>query len=222
MILLVAALIVILYLVATVGFKLLLNSSIFVANLLSRNKPSALNKTSEDIYGQISIDSIPVATNSASLVVSGSIVNYDVLNFYINGKRVKKMENLVGDTFMEEIGDLEKGGNEVYVKAETKDGKNSKKTTVYSVIYKAEKPKLEVTEPGDKSTTSNTEVIVKGKTDKEVFVKINDLPVVVGVNGDFDSTVRLKEGENTIKIEAVDIAGNTEIKTISVTFDKES
>ena len=222
LILLVGALIVVLYLVATVGFKFLLNSSLFLANIFSKDNPSTLSKTTDDVYGQINIDSVPVATSSASFVISGSIVNYDVLSFYINGKRVKKIENLVSDTFLEEIGELEKGENEVYVKAETEDGKNSKKTTIFSVLYKAEKPKLEISEPGDKSTTSNSEVTVKGKTDREVFIKVNDLPLVVGVNGDFDSTVRLKEGENTIKIEAIDIAGNTEIKTISITYDKES
>ena len=219
-VLLVVALLVVFYLLFTVGFKFLLNSSVFFANIFSRETPEPLNKTN-DVYGSVDVDQIPVATNSATIVVSGSVVNYDLLVFYINGKRVKEKELAGTDSFSEEVGDLQKGNNEVYVKAETSDGKNKKTTDTYTDLYKPEKPKLEISEPADRSTVHTTEVTVKGKTDKEVYIRVNGLPVVVNAQGDFDATVRLKDGENTITIEATDVAGNLESKTLVVTYQKE-
>lgn len=207
-------------LIFTVGLKLLLNSSVFVADFFNKKSPPPLNK-SVDVYGSFDIDDIPIATNSARFIISGSVVNYDKIQFYINNEKVKEIDSFSSDTFVEEIGDLEEGDNKVYLKALTGDGKATKKTNVYTVIFKSSKPKLEISEPGDKTVTPNQEITVKGITDKEVFVKINDLPVVVDVNGNFLTLVRLKEGENQIQITAADMAGNTESKTISLNYQKE-
>jgi hypothetical protein len=219
-ILLIVALLVVSYLLLTVGFKFLLNSSVFFADLFSKETPAPLNKTT-DVYGSVNIDDIPVATNSASIVISGSVVNYSTVNFYINGKKIKETELVAADTFSEEIGDLKEGNNDVYVRAETSDGKNSKKSATYSVLYKPQKPKLEISEPTDRATVNDPEVTVKGKTDKEIFIRVNGSPIVVNAQGDFDSTVRLKEGENAIIIQASDIAGNLETKTLTVIYQKE-
>lgn len=219
-ILLVVALLAVFYLLFTVGFKFLLNSSVFFANIFSKESPEPLSKTT-DVYGSVDVDQIPVATNSATIVVSGSVVNFDILAFYINGKKIGEKELSGTNNFSEEIGDLKKGNNEVYVRAMTSDKKNSKKTNTFTVFYKSEKPKLEITEPADRTTVNNPEVTIKGKTDKEVFIRVNGLPVVVNAQGDFDATVRLKEGENIITIEAEDIAGNFESKILVVIYQKE-
>lgn len=213
-------LIVTIILISTVGFKLLLNSSVFIANFFNKKTPAPLNKT-VDVYGTLNIDNIPVATNSAKFTVSGSVVNYDKVQFYINSEKVKEINSFSTDSFSEEIGDLEEGSNSVYLKAYTKDNNSSKKTDVFTVIYKSTKPKLEISEPEDKRITANQEINLKGATDKEVFIKVNDLPVVVDANGNFQTSVRLNEGENAIKIEALDIANNSEIKTVTITYQKE-
>lgn len=220
-VLLLVGLVVAFYLFFTVGLKLILNTSVFLANIFSKDaQTDPLNKNT-DVYGSVNIDDIPVATNSAKIVLTGSVINYSKLDFFINGDIVEKKKMTTTDIFTIEIGDLVRGENEVYVRASTEDGKNTKKTPVYTVVYKDEKPKLEINEPADKTTISNPEVTVKGITDKEVLIKVNDLPVVVDVNGGFDSTVRLKEGDNTIVITASDTAGNTEEKTLTITYRKE-
>ncbi len=207
-------------LVSTVGLKLLLNYSVFIANFFSKKTSTTLNKTS-DVYGSISIDNIPTATNSAAIVVSGSVVNYDKIQFFINDEKVKEIDSLASDTFSEEIGDLTKGDNKVYIKALTKDGNQSKTTVSYPVLFKDEKPKLDISEPKDGDKTSKTEITIKGSTDKEVFVKINDLPITVDANGNFQTSVRLKDGDNVINIIASDEAGNFETKTLKVTYQKD-
>ena len=47
------------------------------------------------------------------------------------------------------------------------------------------------------------------------------MPVVVDANGNFEISVRLKDGDNQITAKAQDIAGNEEIKTIKVTYQKD-
>ena len=212
--------VVVLYFIFTFGLKLVLNSSIFIANMFSKNSNAPLTKTT-DIYGTISIDDIPVATNSAQIFVTGSIVNYNVVNFYINGLLIKTTHINASDTFSEKIGDLTPGNNEVFIKATTSDGKNSKKTDIYTVIYKNTKPKLDIKEPADEAKVNNSDLKIKGATDKEIFIKINDSPVVVDANGNFETSITLKEGDNTITIIASDTAGNTETKTLKVNYQKE-
>jgi len=101
------------------------------------------------------------------------------------------------------------------------DNKSKKSTNTYTILFKEEKPKLEISQPNDKDKISQSEILLKGVTDKEIFVKVNDLPIVVDANGNFQTTIRLKEGDNTIVITASDIAGNFETKNLTVTYQKE-
>jgi hypothetical protein len=215
----VVILVLLLYFIFTTGFRILLSSSAFVANFFSKTSSLPLTKNNQ-LVGSINIDNIPQATNSAKILVSGSLVNFNRLEFYLNGEIVKQID-INSDTFAEEIGDLKKGDNQVYIKAETTDNKNEKETIIYKVFYKDEKPKLVISEPADKSTTDNSEIKIKGLTDKETFVRVNDLPIVVDADGSFETTVRLKDGDNQIVITALDIAGNLETNTLTVTYQKD-
>jgi len=209
----------IIYFIFTYGIKILLNSSSYIAGLFPQPSAKPLSKT-ENAFNSIDVSSIPQATNSAKFIISGSVLNFDTLDFFINSKKVKEIESS-SDTFSEEIGDLKKGDNSVYVLAKSKDNKIEKNTIIYKVFYKNEKPKLDVSEPSDNSTLNNQEVKVKGITDKETYIRINDLPVVVDANGSFETTIRLKDGDNQIVITGVDIAGNIETKSLKVTYQKE-
>ncbi len=209
----------VLYFIFTFGIKILLNTSSFISGLFPQPSTKPMAKT-EDSFSSIDISSIPQATNSARIIVSGSILNFDSLYFYLNGRKVKEIES-TSDIFNEEIGDLEKGENDVYVKAKSTDSKTEKNTITYKVFYKSEKPKLEISEPSDGFTTSNQEAKIKGSTDKETYIHVNDLPVVVDANGNFETSVRLKDGENQIVATAQDIAGNIETRTLKVTYQKD-
>jgi len=219
-ILYIVILVLVLYFIFTFGIKLLLNSSSFISGLFPQPSTKPLSKT-ENTFSSIDVNSIPQATNSARFIISGSILNFDILDFYINAKKVKEIESS-SDTYSEEIGDLEKGDNNIYVLAKSRNTKIEKNTITYKVFYKNEKPKLDISEPSDNSITNNQEIKVKGSTDKETYVRVNDLPVVVDASGGFEMTVRLKDGDNQIVITAADIAGNMETKSLKVTYQKNS
>ncbi len=209
-----------LYFIFTVGIRLLLNASVFIANLTSKKATNEITKV-DDTYGSIDIDFIPTATNSSQIIVSGSVSNLNSLNFFLNSEKVKEISLNSSDSFSEEIGKLKEGQNIIYIKGSLNGSKNTKQSRKFTVIYKAEKPKLKISEPADKSKTSKQEIKIKGSTDKEIFVKINELPIVVDAQGNFEATVQLKDGENMFTITALDIAGNSETKTISLTYQKE-
>lgn len=219
-VLIVVAIIAIFYFLFTVGIKLLLTSSAFIASLT--NKKTDVQKTIPDNqYGSVSIDNIPSATNSAKIAVSGSVSNFNQVSLFINGEKNKDVILSASDNFSEEIGDLKTGNNEIFAKAKQDNGSLVKQTQIYNVLYKNTKPKLEVKDPQDGLTTSKTDIIIKGVTDKETFVKINDMPIVVDVQGNFQTTVFLKDGENKYTIVAEDVAGNIETKDLKIIYQKD-
>lgn len=212
-------LVIIVILIFTVGFNLLLNFSLFIANLGSGGKTQT-QAVEEEFVGNIDIDTIPVATNEAHVVIGGSVLNYPNLEFYVNGERVKTVSN-ASDRFTEEIAGLTKGDNDVFILAKSDNGKHTKKSSMFTITYIAEKPKLEIKEPNDGTKTNKNEIKVAGTTSKEVYIKVNDAPVVVDAQNNFETSVVLKDGENKIVIVAQDSAGNTETKTLTVTYQKD-
>ena len=119
------------------------------------------------------------------------------------------------------MGDLKKESNTLYVRAQTNDEKEFKTSSKFTVIYKNDKPKLNISEPQDNSQTSKNEIPVVGTTDKDVSLTLNSRPLVVDYDGSFKNTVRLNEGENKLVFVATDIAGNQESKTITIKYQKE-
>lgn len=204
----------------TFGLRILLNASAFIARLSEKKTAQPLNKN-QNFIGDVDIDSIAVATNSSRIFVAGAVVNFNQVEFYLNGDLVKETPLLASDNFSEEIGDLKKGENEVYVIAKSKDQNEEKKSKTFTVFYKSEKPKLEINEPQDGQKTNKQEVKIVGSTDKETYIKVNDLPVVVDAQGIFQTLIKLKEGENKISVLAQDIADNIEQKTLTITYEKE-
>lgn len=194
----------------------------FISNVTSGGENTKTAEKKDEFYGSLNIDDIPIATNSARFTVTGTVTNYDELEFYINGKKIKDLTFKSSDSFSEEIGSLQLGQNEVYFKALTKKSKEQKESPKYSILYKTVKPKLEILEPAQETTkTSNQEIKISGKTDQEVFIKINNLPTVIDSSGNFQTTIRLKEGENVIEVTAEDNAGNIERKTFTVSYQKD-
>lgn len=208
------------YFLFNFGFKIIFSVSSFISNLNHKISPTP-NSQKESFIGEINIDSIPQATNSPRILVQGTVVNFDTVSFYLNDRKVKTIDLSEELNFSEELGDLEEGKNIVYALAKNKVYSISKKTPLYEVFYKEKKPKLEIFTPKDGEKINNNEVIIKGQTDKETFVKINEMPVIVDANGNFENSLIIKnEGENKIQITASDIAGNIETKEITVFYQK--
>lgn len=213
---------ILLYILFTFGFKFLINTSLFISRLSQSNSSSVSNlEKTEPFFGNLDVDSIPTATNSAKIMISGSVLNFDSLDFYINNEKVSSFSLSNSDSFVQEIGGLKSGDNEVYIMAKSKKNKNEKKSPVYKIIYKNDKPKLDISTPNDKQKTSSPDLKISGITDAEVFIKVNNMPAVVDSQGNFQYSLKLQNGENKIEISAQDIAGNTETRMLTVTYEKD-
>ena len=87
-----------------------------------------------------------------------------------------------------------------------------------TILAKNTKPKLEIIQPADNKVTDCKTVVIKGKTEPETFVLINDKAVNVDSKYNFVSEVSLNLGKNTIIIYARDFAGNIKSKTLTVIY----
>jgi len=200
------------------GIKMLVSFTLFLNQMANGNsKQQTLQKT--ETFNTVNIDPIPSATNSATMAFSGTSLNFDKLEIYLNDE--KQDEISISDTFSGEVKGLEKGDNKVHFIAKSTDSKETKKTPIYEILLKSEKPKLEIQEPNDKSRTNKEDVRISGTTDVETTIRINGQPMIVDVQGKFTTLIRLKDGENKINITAEDIVGNQEVKDLTITYSKD-
>ncbi len=207
------------YFILSYGIKFLLSGSAYIGNLFNKDKTTTSISKNDDFYGTVQIDNILNATNSASITLSGHVSNFDTVSIFLNDRKIDEKE--VEDNFDAQINNLIAGENKIYIIASSKNSKTTERTADYTVTYIKDKPRLEIASPTDESKTSKEEVLVVGKTDKEVVVEINGLPVVVNVLGDFQSSIKLQSGENIITVTAEDIAGNIESKEIKIICEKD-
>ena len=70
-----------------------------------------------------------------------------------------------------------------------------------------ERPRLEIFEPPDGLLTTEGLLTVRGRTEPQVDISVNDIPIVVDNEGNFRTQLLLREGTNEIAIEAVSATG---------------
>ena len=201
-----------------IGLKLILSATSLMVSLDEKNKQST--KPNENIIRDINvtIEDIPKATNSARIMVKGSMDNIDSLSFYVNKIKVKEIYPKATN-FSEAIGPLNSGKNEIEISGKNNKLDKSVKSKIYSVDYNKEGPKIIILSPEDNTTVSSQEIEIKGKVKNNVdILKINEMPVVLTQNGEFAKTVKLQKGENKIKITANDLAGNKDKQQIIINY----
>ncbi len=74
---------------------------------------------------------------------------------------------------------------------------------LYSIGYAITKPpKLDIFEPNNDIVINNYQIKIKGETEKEAKIFINNREIFCSQNGDFSETLDLKKGVNIVKISA--------------------
>lgn len=200
-----------------VGIPLVIKVSSFIAGF---KKENTVIQNDPSIILEPFIDTLPIATNSAKIDISGSASEGETVILYVNS--VNKDEKVVGKdglfTFNNVV--LEKGENQIYAVSKKED-KQSQPSRKITVLYKDTPPKLEVETPKDKDIfkRENKEIDILGNTDEEVSLFVNDRLIIVDPGGGFLSKYRLSDGENKLEVKAVDSAGNTQKVEITVTYE---
>lgn len=191
---------------ATVGVKLLINTSIFVSNYTRDNKDSGTGAI--DILAPAELFDVPDATNSARLVVSGAGAKGTEVTLYVNDE-AQDTQTLEKDEFTF-TAELIQGDNTLYLETQDPDDKKIRESQTYTVVFTSEKPTLSISNPSDGAIVDTDSVNVSGSTAPGASVQINNSPAVVDDAGVFSYRLPLQSGENVIVITSSDRAGNSD------------
>ena len=201
-----------------VGVKLLVNFSL----LVEKKSDTSDTSTSNEIIVPPVLDPLDTATNSASIDISGTAGSGKYVVLFINGKQVKKADVKSDSTFVFHDAPLKQGSNEITAKAYIDANKSSKNSSSETIIYSNKAPSLTVDFPSDNETyhKENNPLKVRGKTDPNVRVTVNDFWALVDDSGNYSYSLPLKGGDNQIKVVATDDAGNKTEKSLKINYSE--
>ena len=201
------------------GVKILIGFSVLVDKL--RGGSPATQQANTVILQPPVLDPLPIATNSATLILTGKSTPKLTLIIYLNDTEGKKLT--VPDDGNFKISDLsfKEGDNSVSAKVTDNKGGVSELSNVVTSTYSKNKPKLDVTSPGDNADLHGDPTTqITGTTDPDNTITINDRLAVVKSDGSFTYTIQLSNGDNTFKIIATDAAGNQTTVERHVTYER--
>ncbi len=213
-----AGTIIILFLVVKFGIPLLVNFSLFLGGAKGGNVTTT-NSTSPSFISAPVINPTFTATNSAAMTVSGVSVAKVTAQLYVNDALVDTMPTKDDGSFSFENVTLTPGNNDIKVKAKTGKTESAYSDPI-SVMYINKNPSLTVDSPSDGQSFSKDQNVatIKGKVDSDVKVTVNDFWAIVDANGNYSYDLHLQNGDNQIKVDAVDTAGNKTEKTLKVNY----
>lgn len=207
--------IIVFFLVIKFGIPFLVNFSLLISGINNSNLP--IHRSTRSFLAAPTLSSQFTATNSAVMEFSGNSEPEADIEIYHNERLIDITQSNKNGEFLFKI-TLDPGENQIKVRAK-KENKESNYSNALTVIFNNKPPKLEVNSPLDgQAFPKYQEVItVSGNTDENVRITINGFWAIIDENERFKYDLKLKEGENTIRIEAIDGSGNKAVKEIKVT-----
>jgi hypothetical protein len=200
------------------GFRLLVGFSLFVDTI--RGNTPAIQQTI--IMLPPVLDPVPIATKSSLLKISGAGQQGYSLILYVNEKETKKIALPKVASFSAVAVTLTEGLNTISAKMSDDKGNLSDLSNILTIEYKQKQPTLEVQSPEDNSTITgeNNNINIIGKTDNDTTVTVNGRYIVLKNDNSFNYPYPLSEGDNTLRIEARDLAGNTTTMERKIRYQK--
>jgi osmotically-inducible protein OsmY len=166
------------------------------------------------------INSIPDATDSAVIKVSGSSTYSDAeVELYVNGELYDTVPLSSDQKFVFDTVELTEGNNTINARVK-KGNSYSDETRSYTVTYSKGEPLLEVSSPSDgqEFKVGDQTILVQGKTNPENTVTVNSFRAIVDDDGTFTYNLGLKDGDNDIKIQAIRPGGSKTEKDLRVKY----
>lgn len=209
----------ILFLLFRYGIPLISDASFLFGRATSTPKADGNKKDEDKHVPSPNLDSLPKATKNQNINVTGTSLSGLKIVLYLNGSREDEKDVSEDGSFEFNI-DLTDGEN--IIKAKTIRGTNeSDFSNSRVVVYKKSGPELTIENPSDDAQISGSNPIeIKGKTDSDSNVLINDFQAIINSEGAYSYFLTLKGGDNEIKVIATDLAGNQTQKTIHVNYSQ--
>ncbi len=201
------------------GFRLFIGFFVFLDKMHGK-------ESSKEVKAALVIppylDPLPLATMSGQIAISGRGQANSTIILYINSEETKKIKAADDGTFVIKSLNLPEGTHTLQAKAADDSGNKSEFSNSVLTTIKKHPPKLDITSPNDNTTVNGETNIVnlEGKTEPDNDIRINDRFVVVRPDGSFSYPFPLAEGDNTLKIRAIDRAGNSTEILRKVSYQK--
>ncbi len=161
---------------------------------------------------------VPEATNSAVIFLSGFSEKQSQVEIYLNEDLLAKtVANESGEFFIEKI-PLVEGKNSLYAIAIDEAGNRGEPSEKEVIIYDNSPPELIIESPSNQTTVYESIIEIKGKTESEAKVTVNDHLVLTESDGSFSYKYELAAGRNEINIIAKDPAGNKKEEKLIITY----
>lgn len=205
---------------ALFGVKMLIAFSMFVDSVRG-NTPSSQQPVTSIILPP-TLDPLPIATYSSQLRIGGTGTSGFTVIVFDNNKELKKSTVAGNGVFTLQLPALKEGQHTLTVKQSDNKGNTSESSNTVTVVIKNTKPALTIDSPDDNATiTGDTNFIeVKGTTETDTTVSINNRIAVIHTDNTFSYTHPLADGDNTLTITATDLAGNKTTIERKVTYHK--
>lgn len=217
----------ILFLLVKFGANILIDFALFVGNINGKQKITNIspNQNLASFISPPTLSPLPTATDSASVVASGSAIPNAIISLYVNGSLSDKSRaNSQGNFFFNYT--LQAGENNLKV-SQQKGADQSGFSTMFPVLFEHSTPSLTITSPTNGESFSqsqfseqNSIIQVTGTTNAGDSVTVNGFWAIVGQNGNFSYSLTLQNGSNQIKVIATDQSGNTTEKDLSVNYSQ--
>lgn len=197
------------------GIPLIADLGFLSSQIVPKNETKKSEKN-EVFLSPPSINPLPSATNVEGIDVSGTSTTGKNVVVYLNGSRYGAPEIDSNGNFSLSV-KLSEGINIIKAKSIEEKGESEFSESV-SIDYKKNPPDLTIESPSDGETTKESNFNVRGKTDPSARVTVSDFRAIVNSNGNFSYRLALREGENEVKVIAVDEAGNKTEKVIKLHY----
>ena len=125
---------------------------------------------------------------------------------YDNDRVIMEKQAFEKGSYKYEIPIEDEGVNDIELFVIGKDG--NMKSYDAQIIKDVTAPELTLTEEYDGMTTSEQQFVISGKVTDYTAMRVNDETITPSTDGYFEYTLNLHDGENAIKLEAEDEAGN--------------
>ena len=214
----IAGIIIVIVIAVQFGTQILIGLSLTLERF--KNNKDVSTDQSIEYVAPPTLNPVESATNSAKTTISGYSLPKQKISLYVNGYLTDETEVKRDKSFSFENVELKSGENDIKVKAEEENGSKSNYSELIKVYYADKPPSLDIESPADGQSLSKNQspIKVSGKTDPTNKVTVNGFWAILDDEGKFSYTLPLQNGENKIKIEATDEAGNKITKEVKITY----
>jgi WD40 repeat protein len=200
------------------GVPLLVRLASFLDNLKSSSQNQDAGKEDQIPPLPPRFSYIPEATNSATISLTGFSEKGSQVKIYVDDELlVETNADEEGEFSVEKIF-LNEDKNTIYGIAIDEAGNNSEPSEKATIVFDNQPPQLTIESPADRETLYEPTVEIKGKTDPEAKLTVNDHLVLLESDGAFSYRYELATGGNEINIISQDPAGNKTEKKLTITY----